>query len=76
MVSPMVLSLQQITEAALHLTERERLNVTAALWKSLGGNDEVLADMQALTRAHELDSGQVQPKTHADVFRNARAALG
>jgi hypothetical protein len=50
--------------------------VTAVLWKSLGGNDEVLADMQALTRAHELDSGQVQPKTHADVFRNARAALG
>ena len=72
----MVLSLQQITDAALHLSARERLEVTAALWKSLGGNDEALADIQALTRAHELDSGQVQPKTHPDVFRNARAALG
>jgi hypothetical protein len=72
----MVLSLQQITDAALHLPERDRLGVTAALWKSLGGNDEALADIQALARAHELDSGQVQPKSHADVFRNARAALG
>ncbi len=72
----MVLSLQQITEAALHLPERERLDVAAALWKSLGGNDESLADIQSLARAHELDSGQVQPKTHDDVFRNARAALG
>jgi hypothetical protein len=72
----MVLTSQQITEAALHLSERERLGVTAALWKSLGGNDEALADIQALARAHELDSGQVQPKTHDEVFRNARAALG
>lgn len=72
----MVLSLQQITEAALHLSERERLGVTAALWKSLGGNDEALADIQALSRAHELESGQVQPKSHAEVFDNARRALG
>ncbi len=72
----MVLSLQQITDAALHLSERDRLGVTAALWKSLGGNDEALADIQALSRAHELDSGQVQPKSHGDVFNNARAALG
>ena len=33
----MVLSLQQITEAALHLNERDRLDVTTALWRSLGG---------------------------------------
>jgi hypothetical protein len=72
----MVLTSQQITDAALHLSERERLGVTAALWKSLGGNDEALADIQALSRAHELDSGQVKPKTHDEVFRNARAALG
>ncbi|HEY8932101.1 MAG TPA: hypothetical protein VIM44_02180 [Rariglobus sp.] len=72
----MVLSIQQITEAALHLSERERLGVTAALWKSLGGNEEALADLSALARAHELESGQVQPKSHKDVFRNARASLG
>jgi hypothetical protein len=72
----MVLSLQQITEAALHLSERKRLGVTAALWKSLGGNDGALVDIQALSRAQELYSGQVQPKSHAEVFGNARASLG
>jgi len=72
----MVLSPQQITDAALHLPERDRLDVTAALWKSLGGNDEAIADLSALARAHELESGKVQPKSHTDVFRNARAALG
>jgi hypothetical protein len=72
----MVLSTQQITDAALHLPERARLDVAAALWKSLGGNEEAIADLAALARAHEIDSGQVQPKSQADVFRNARAALG
>jgi len=72
----MVLSLQQITEAALHLNERDRLDVTTALWRSLGGNDDALGDLAALARAHDLDSGKVQPKSHADVFRTARAALG
>ncbi|MCF3651604.1 hypothetical protein [Synoicihabitans lomoniglobus] len=72
----MVLTSQQITEAALHLSERERLGVTAALWKSLGGNDEALADMQALARSHELTSGEVSAKTHDEVFKNARAGLG
>lgn len=72
----MVLTSQQITEAALHLSERERQGITAAFRKSLGGNDEALADIQALARAHELDSGQVQPESHADVFCNARAVLG
>jgi hypothetical protein len=72
----MVLSTQQITDAALHLPERDRLDVAAALWKSLGGNEEAIADLAALARAHQLDSGKVQPKSHTDVFRNARAALG
>ena len=72
----MILSPQQITDAALHLPERERLGVTAALWKSLGGNEESLADLAALARAHELDAGAVSPKPHEEVFRNARAALG
>lgn len=72
----MVLTSQQITEAALHLPEGERLGITAALWKSLGGSDEALADLQALARAHALDTGEVRPKTHEEVFRNARRALG
>ena len=72
----MVLTTQQITDAALHLSERERLGIASALWRSLGGNEEALADLAALARAHELDSGTVQPKTQQEIFRNARATLG
>ena len=71
----MVLTSQQITEAALHLPASERLGITTALLKSLGSNDEALADIAALARAQDLDSGKIQPKAHDDVFRNARAAL-
>ncbi len=72
----MVLSTQQITDAALHLPERERLGIAAALWRSLGGNEESLADLAALARAHELDSGAIAPKSKQEVFAKARAALG
>lgn len=71
----MVLSPQHIIDAALHLSERERLGVAATPWRSLGGNEEAIADLADLVRAHELDSGAVQPKRKEDVFRNARAAL-
>lgn len=37
--------------------------------------DEENADAVALARAEELARGTVQPKTQAEVFRNARAAL-
>ena len=37
--------------------------------------DEENADAVALARAEELGRGLVPPKTQADVFRNARAAL-
>jgi len=37
--------------------------------------DEDNADAVALTRAEELGHGAVQPRTQAEVFRNARAAL-
>lgn len=37
--------------------------------------DEDNADGVALSRAEELAQGVVQPKTQAEVFRNARAAL-
>ena len=52
---------------------------------SVGERDEVRrrlaelaednADAVALSRAEELAGGSVQPKTQAEVFRNARAAL-
>ena len=37
--------------------------------------DDENADALALARAEELATGSVQPKTQAEVFRNARAAL-
>ncbi|MBC8040500.1 MAG: type II toxin-antitoxin system Phd/YefM family antitoxin [Opitutaceae bacterium] len=67
------------TDHYVRLAATEQITVTdhgkpVAILES--GNDEVLADIQALSRAHELDSGQVQPKAHDEVFRNSRAALG
>jgi len=66
---------KHVTEAALKLPARDRLQVASAIWKSVGGSEEELADLAALSRAHELDSGKVTPKTQAEVFRKARAAL-
>ena len=37
--------------------------------------DEENADSVALARADEMAAGSVKPKTQAEVFRNARAAL-
>ena len=37
--------------------------------------DEENADAVALARAEDVGRGSVPPKTQADVFRNARAAL-
>ena len=37
--------------------------------------DEENVDLVALTRSEELARGVVQPKTQAEVFRNARAAF-
>lgn len=34
------------------------------------------ADLAALARAHELESGKVTPKAQAEVFKKAQAALG
>ena len=72
----MTASAQQITEAALKLPERDRLEVAAAIWKSMGASDESLADATALIRAHELETGAVTPKTQTEVFQKARAVLG
>ncbi len=53
------------------LTAAERDEVRARLAEL----DEETADSVALARSDELARGTVQPKQHADVFRNARAAI-
>ena len=67
---------EQITEAALQLPERDRLRIATAIWKSVGASEETLADLAALARAHELESGRIQPRTQEEIFKNARAVLG
>jgi len=66
---------KQITEAALKLPEQDRLQVASAILKSMGGTKEHLADLAALAKAHELDSGKVTPKTQTEVFQKARAIV-
>jgi hypothetical protein len=67
---------KQVTEAALKLPERDRLQVASAIWKSMGGSEEQLADLAAVARGHELDTGKVIPKSQSEVFQKARAVLG
>lgn len=67
---------KQVTEAALKLPEQDRLQVASAIWKSMGGASEHLADLAALARAHDFDAGQAKPKTQTEVFAKARAVLG
>ena len=66
---------QQVTEAALRLSNRERLNVATAIWRSLGASEDVLADLAGLARAQDLDTGKIKPKTQSEVFQHARAAI-
>lgn len=67
---------KQITEAALKLPEQERLQVASAIWKSMGGAEAHLADLAALARAQEFETGKAKPKTQTEVFAKARAVLG
>lgn len=66
---------KQITEAALKLPEQDRLQVASAILESVGGADAHLADLAALARAQELDTGKVKPKSQAEVFQKARAVV-
>lgn len=53
------------------LTAAERDEVRARLAEL----DDETTDSIALVRSEELARGVVQPKQHAEVFRNARAAI-
>ena len=65
------MSKAEILEELARLTPVEREEIS----RRLAELDEDGADRVALTRAQELASGAVKPKTQAEVFRNARAAL-
>ncbi len=65
------MSKAEILDELVKLTPAEREEIS----RRLAELDEDGADRAALARAQELASGAVQPKTQAEVFRNARAAL-
>ena len=65
------MSKAEILDELARLTPVEREEVRARLAEL----DEENADLAALARADELARGTVRPKTQAEVFRNARAAL-
>jgi len=71
----MTVCTKQITEAALKLPDRERLRIATAIWKSFGASEDSVADLDALVRSHELETGKDAPKTQAEVFKKARAGL-
>ena len=73
--SYMITGAKQITEAALKLPEQDRLQVASAILNSVGGAEAHLADLAALARSNELDSGKVTPKTQQEVFQKARAVV-
>ena len=72
----MTTGVKRVTEAALKLSEPDRLQVASAIFKSVGGSEEYLADFAALARGHELDTGKVIPKSQSEVFQKARTLLG
>jgi hypothetical protein len=65
------MSIQQLTTEAMALPISERVSLAQALWQSI---DAGLAE--AFRRDEELASGVVQGRTHEEVMRAARRAVG
>jgi hypothetical protein len=71
---------KQIKEEAMALPLSERVSLAQALWESidagLGLADERAAVSEAVARDQELSSGAVAGRTHEQVIRAARRAIG
>ena len=74
------MSTQQLTVEAMALPISERVSLAQALWQSINAgleaakNSEALAE--AIRRDDEISSGAVQGRTHEEVMRAARRAIG
>jgi putative addiction module component (TIGR02574 family) len=74
------MSTQQLTVEAMALPISERVSLAQALWQSINAgleaakNSEALAE--AIRRDDEISSGAVQGRTHEEVMRAARRAVG
>ena len=69
-----------LTEQAMALPLEERVSLAEALWQSIGegltAGVEREAIEQAARRDAELTSGSAQGRTHEEVMRAARRAIG
>ena len=74
------MSTQQLTTAAMALPLAERVSLAQSLWQSIDAGltetteSEALRD--ALRRDQELSAGAVAGRTHEEVMRAARSAIG
>ncbi|MEO6871056.1 MAG: addiction module protein [Chthoniobacterales bacterium] len=75
-----VVSTQQLKQEAMLLPLSERVSLAQALWESIDAGltdtNEGTAVREAIRRDHELSSDAVSGRTHEQVMRAARRAIG
>ena len=71
---------QQLTEQVMALPLAERVDLAEARWQSIGGELRAGSEREAVDlaarRDSELTSGAVSGRTHEEVMRAARRAMG
>ncbi len=74
------MSTEQITAEAIALPLAERVLLAQVLWQSidagLADTDERSAVRESIRRDEELSSGAAAGRTHEEVMRAARRAIG
>ena len=74
------MSTQQLTTEAMALPISERVSLAQTLWQSIDPGLAVAKARESLAEAilrdEELSSGVVQGRTHEEVMRAARRAVG
>ena len=74
------MSTEQLTAEIMALPIKKRATMAQALWQSLGADlpqdGEVQALSAAVRRDRELTSGKVKGRTHGEVMKSAKQALG
>ena len=74
------MSTQELTSEAMALPISERVSLAQALWQSIDAGLAAAKDREAVAEAirrdEELSSSAVQGRTHDEVMRTARRAVG
>jgi putative addiction module component (TIGR02574 family) len=74
------MSNEQLTAEALALPMRQRVSLAQELWQSIHAglpeSEEQAAASEALRRDEELASGKTKGRSHAEVMRVAKKAIG